>query len=93
MDTTTPQGKLMFTIFSGVSQFERDMISMRIKESLEVSRARGFTGGHPCKDKRKIEIAVKMYESKNHSISEITEAVAVSKNTLYRYIRLNKDNK
>ncbi|MCE5221193.1 MAG: recombinase family protein [Clostridium sp.] len=93
MDTTTPQSKLMFTIFSGISQFERDMISMRTKESLTVSRARGRIGGRPCKDTRKIDIALKMYESKNHSISEITEATGVSKTTLYRYIKLNKDNK
>ena len=29
MDTSTPQGKLMFTIFAGISQFERDLISQR----------------------------------------------------------------
>src|SRR5271157_2601375 len=27
IDTTTPQGKLIFTIFAGLSQFERDLIS------------------------------------------------------------------
>ncbi|WP_343073973.1 recombinase family protein [Clostridium sp. YIM B02506] len=27
IDTTTPQGKLMFTLFAGISQFERDLIS------------------------------------------------------------------
>jgi len=26
IDTTTPQGKLLFTIFAGISQFERDLI-------------------------------------------------------------------
>ena len=32
LDTTTPQGKLLFTIFAGLSQFERDLISDRTKE-------------------------------------------------------------
>lgn len=27
LDTTTPQGKLLFTIFSGLSQFEKDLIA------------------------------------------------------------------
>lgn len=35
--------------------------------------------------------ALKMYESKNHSIAEIIEATGVSKTTLYRYIKLNKE--
>lgn len=87
MDTTTPQGKLMFTIFSGISQFERDMISVRTKESLAVSRARGRIGGRPKKERGKIDMAIKMYESKLHSIKEITEATGVSKTTLYRYLK------
>lgn len=90
MDTTTAQGKLMFTIFSGISQFERDMISIRTKESLAVSRARGRVGGRPKKEKGKIDIAIKMYKSKLHSIKEITEATGVSKTTLYRYIKESK---
>ena len=87
MDTTTPQGKLMFTIFSGISQFERDMISVRTKESLAVSRARGRIGGRPKKERGKIDTAIKMYESKLHSIKEITNATGVSKTTLYRYLK------
>lgn len=27
LDTTTPQGKLIFTIFAGLAQFERDLLS------------------------------------------------------------------
>lgn len=86
IDTTTPQGKLMFTIFAGISQFERDLISERTKESLAVARARGRKGGRPKKDSTKIELAVKMYKSKEYSIREITDATGVSKSTLYRYI-------
>lgn len=90
MDTTTPQGKLMFTIFSGISQFERDMISVRTKESLEISRARGRVGGRPKKDTKKIQTALKMYKSNDYSIKEIADSTGVGKTTLYRYINLSK---
>lgn len=86
VDTTTPQGKLMFTIFAGISQFERDLISQRTKESLAIARARGRRGGRPRKDSSKIDLAVKMYKSKEYSIKEITHATGVSKTTLYRYL-------
>lgn len=36
LDTTTPQGKFMFTIFAGLSQFERDLIAQRTKERLNI---------------------------------------------------------
>jgi Site-specific recombinases, DNA invertase Pin homologs len=90
VDTTTAQGKLMFTIFAGISQFERDLISQRTIEGLNAARARGKQGGRPKINDKDIKLAIKMYNSKNYSISEITKATAVSKTTLYRYINNNK---
>lgn len=90
VDTTTAQGKLMFTIFAGISQFERDLISQRTIEGLNAARARGKKGGRPKTNDKDIKLAVKMYTSKNHSISEIRKVTGVSKTTLYRYINNNK---
>lgn len=90
VDTTTAQGKLMFTIFAGISQFERDLISQRTIEGLNAARARGKKGGRPKTNDKDIKLAVKMYTSNNYSISEITKATGVSKTTLYRYINNNK---
>ncbi|MBP2029069.1 DNA invertase Pin-like site-specific DNA recombinase [Acetoanaerobium pronyense] len=86
MDTTTPQGKLMFTIFSGISQFERDLTSQRTKEGLSSARARGRKGGRPSLENSKISLALKMYYSNDYSISEISKATGLSKTTFYRYL-------
>lgn len=90
VDTTTAQGKLMFTIFAGISQFERDLISQRTIEGLNAARARGKKGGRPKVNDKDIKLSIKMYNSKIYSISEITKATGVSKTTLYRYINNNK---
>jgi DNA invertase Pin-like site-specific DNA recombinase len=90
LDTTTPQGKLMFTLFAGISQFERDLISQRTKEGLESARARGHKGGRPSKKDDKVELALKMYKSKQYTISQIMEATGLGKTTLYRYIKSEK---
>ena len=50
-DTTTPQGKLLFTIFAGISQFDRDIIRQRTMEGLSSARARGRKGGIPISQK------------------------------------------
>lgn len=85
-DTTTPQGKLMFTIMAGLSQFERDLISQRTKEGLESARARGRKGGRPRKKNEKINLAIKLYNDKSHTIKEIENLTGITKTTLYRYL-------
>jgi DNA invertase Pin-like site-specific DNA recombinase len=91
-DTTTPQGKLMFTIFAGISQFDRDLTSERTKEGLASARARGRKGGRPSKNPKDIEMALKMYDSKEYSIHEIIKAAGLSKTSLYRYIESKNQN-
>ena len=91
LDTTTPQGNLLFTIFAGLSQFERDLIRQRTKAGLEAARARGRNGGRPKASSGKIETALKMYDSKLHTIADITDATGISRSTLYRAIDERKE--
>ena len=86
IDTTTPTGKLLFTLISAISQFERDCLAERTKEGLAAARARGRKGGRPKKSSSIIEKAIKLYNSKEYSIAEINELTGVSRSTLYRYI-------
>ena len=51
-------GRLLFTIFSGVSQFERELIRERTMEGLASARARGRMGGRPGKDQKVVEQAL-----------------------------------
>ena len=93
LDTTTPQGRLLFTIFSGVSQFERELIRERTMEGLASARARGRMGGRPGKDKKVVEQALTLYDSRVYSVDEISKTTGISRATLYKYINLRKENK
>lgn len=90
LDTTTPQGSLLLTIFAGLSQFERDLTRQRTRQGLEVARARGRKGGRPKSDSDKVSTALKMYDSRLHTIDEITKVTGISRATLYRAIRDRK---
>ncbi len=46
-DTTTPHGRLMFSMVGAFAQFERDTISARIKQALAVKKAAGVKLGRP----------------------------------------------
>ena len=91
LDTTTPQGRLLFTIFSGVSQFERELIHERTMEGLASARARGRMGGRPGKDKKIVEQALTLYDSKAYSVDEISKTTGISRATLYKYVNLRKE--
>lgn len=87
IDTTTATGKLVFTIFAGLAEFERDMIGERTRAGLQSARARGRKGGRPAKAEDKVRMALKLYDSRQYSVPEITEATGLSKTTLYRAVR------
>ena len=91
LDTTTPQGRLLFTIFSGVSQFERELIVERTRAGLEAARARGRKGGHPKVNKDTIEQAMTLYDSQKYPVSQILKMSGICRRTLYKYINLRKE--
>ncbi|MHB1484827.1 MAG: recombinase family protein [Saccharofermentanales bacterium] len=84
-DTTTPQGKLMMTVFQAFSQFERDIIVERTKEGLVAARARGRKGGRCPVNPKNIAKALKMYDTKEFSIKEIESTCGIGRATLYKY--------
>lgn len=90
LDTTTPQGKLLFTIFAGVSQFERDLTYERTMEGLAAARARGRKGGRPRANSKAISQALALYDTGTIHIKDILETTGISKATLYKYINQRK---
>ena len=47
IDTTTPQGRLVFTIFAGLAQFERENILERQREGIDLALAENRPYGRP----------------------------------------------
>lgn len=85
IDTTTPTGKLLYTILSSLCQFERDILVERTNEGLKAARARGRTGGRPKTDAKAMQKAIALYETKQYSLKEIQDLTGVSKSALYRF--------
>ena len=77
----------MMTVFQAFSEFERNLIVQRTKERLKSARARGRVGGCLKQSEKKVQLAMKLYDSKQHSLREIKEMSGVSTTTLYNYLR------
>lgn len=91
IDTTTPQGKLIFNIFASLSEFERELIRERTKAGLKSARARGRLGGRPKglseEAEDKARICESLYREARLSANEIARNQCISKATLYKYLR------
>lgn len=87
IDTTTSTGKLLFTLMSALAQFERDVLADRTKEGLAAARARGRKGGRPPVSREAIKKAIKLYNTGQYTVREITDLTGVKPSTLYKALR------
>ena len=95
IDTITPQGKLTFHIFAAIAEFEREIIRERTNAGLASARARGRKGGRPpglsTNAKIKAAAASSLYQQKK-SVADICRTLALSRKTLYKYLKLQANN-
>jgi DNA invertase Pin-like site-specific DNA recombinase len=85
VDTTTSQGKLMFTMFAALAEFERDVIRERTIAGLAAARARGKEGGRRSAfDKTTLLRAQAAMRNRDCSVSDLCAELGISKPTLYR---------
>jgi DNA invertase Pin-like site-specific DNA recombinase len=91
IDTTNPQGRLIFNIFASLAEFERDVICERTQAGLSAARARGRLGGRPRGLSKKAEATAcaveTLYKEKKLSVVDICSKLGISKSTLYKYLR------
>ena len=50
IDTSTPSGRMTFTVLAAVAEFERELISDRTKDGLARAKAQGRIGGRPARE-------------------------------------------
>lgn len=88
LDTTTdnPNRKFLLTILNGMAKYERERLSIRIKEGIEDAKEKGSILGRPKKSNKKIELAIRLKEE-GKTVKEIEELTGVSRATLYRRLK------
>ncbi len=84
INTSTPEGKLFFTLVASFAEFEREIMRARTIDGLASARARGRVGGRrPSMSPAKVATAKQMY-SDARPVKEIAEVLGVSRPTIYR---------
>jgi len=87
IDTTKPEGKLVFGIFAALAEFERELIVERTRAGLAAARARGRKGGRPRKmTPSKIRMAMAAMSDSNAKAYLVAEELGITTTTLYDYV-------
>jgi len=86
IDTSTPNGRLIFHIFGALAEFERGLIRERTVAGLAAARARGRVGGRPrALAGSKLKAVNAMLQAGDLTVAEVARHAGVSPATLYRY--------
>jgi DNA invertase Pin-like site-specific DNA recombinase len=84
VDTSTPNGRLVFGIFASVAEFERHLIRDRIRSGLAAAKAKGKKVGRPRVPVDACRIASLRHQGR--SWAEITRETGISKGTAQRAV-------
>lgn len=93
-DISTPHGRMMATFLSGIAEFERDLISERVKSGLAAAKARGKklgrqTGQRPKSDRLAPKVVAMIEEGRSYRW--IARDLGISKNTVMDIVKRARD--
>ena len=72
LDTSTPQGRFMLTIFGAIAEFERELILQRQREGIQIAKAAGKYKGRNAKKRPKdFDFYKQGYYVRQYTVTEI----------------------
>ena len=92
IDTSTPQGKLFFSMVGAFAEFERGLIGERVSDGLRYAKAHGTKSGRPVGrppldiDVIKVCDALRGRAGERGAIAEVAARFRVSRGWIYKHV-------
>jgi DNA invertase Pin-like site-specific DNA recombinase len=86
MDTTTPSGRMIFSVFGAIGEFERNLIRERVIAGQKRAVANGIKIGRPSKMNEGLRSAIQLLREKGMGIKQIARELKVGIGTVYAAI-------
>ena len=88
IDTTTPTGKFMLTVFGAVAELEREHILQRQREGIAIAKEQGKYKGRKPIQTPEFEQIVAKWRSGTITAAEAMRILHMTKTTFYRKVKL-----
>jgi DNA invertase Pin-like site-specific DNA recombinase len=83
MDTTTPHGEFLFSVFGALAQYERALTKERIMAGLEAAKKRGKHGGRPYTISEETMEGIREALKNGASKAAVCRTFGIKRSTLY----------
>lgn len=87
IDTTTPTGKFMLTVFGAVAELEREYILQRQREGIAIAKANGVYKGRKPIQRAAFETIVTQWQNGEMTAVEAQRRLELTPSTFYRKVR------
>ena len=84
LDTSTPAGKMVFTVLGAVAELERSLIAERVRAGIRNAKAKGKKIGRPRTSAMVDQAKVRALRASGQSWRQIAQALSISLRTLHR---------
>ena len=87
IDTTTPTGKFMLTVFGAVAELEREYILQRQREGIAIAREQGVYKGRRPIERPEFRQVVTLWRKGGITAVEAMKRLDLKSSTFYRKVR------
>ena len=87
IDTSTPTGKFMLTVFGAVAELERENILQRQREGIAIAKANGIYKGRKPVEHPQFEAVVSMWRQGRITATEAMKRLNMKPSTFYRKVK------
>lgn len=88
IDTTTPTGKFMLTVFGAVAELEREYILQRQREGIAIAKEQGKYKGRKPIEAPEFEQTIAKWKSGAITAAEAMRTLHMTKTTFYRRAKM-----
>ena len=87
IDTTSPAGRLLFTMLGAIAEFEHDLINKRVRKGIESAKKKGVQFGRKAILGTEEKKLIYSQHEKGKSVKWLSKFFHVARNTIYRAIK------
>lgn len=91
IDTTTPTGRFMLTVFGAVAELEREYILQRQQEGIAIAKRNGIYKGRRPIERPEFDEVVSRWRRKELTATEAMKRLNMTKSTFYRRVQSREE--